>query len=152
LYAESPWLDVLKKLNRPGSQVGVLAASPQFLLDEHISQLRACDVSTFQMARTSQNERELLAALYGRPVSSKSKEDFLVVTMEMAAGVAFSEIIDRLWLTLADGRDLSSARSFSDLPWQSRAYLFVCFFSRSYEACPEPLLLKMLEITGGVPG
>ncbi len=152
LYAESPWLDVLKKLNRPGLQVGILAASPQFLLDEHKSQLRACNLWTFEMARTSQTERESLAALYGQSVSSKTEEDFLIVAMEMAAGVPFSEIIDRLWLTLADGRDLSSARSLSDLPWQVRAYLFVCFFSRAYEACPEPLLLKLLEMTGGVPG
>jgi hypothetical protein len=152
LYAESPWLDVLRKLNRPGLQVGVLAASPQFLLDEHKAQLRACELSTFEMARPSQNERESLAALYGRSVSSRAEEDFLVVAMEAAAGVPFSEIIDRLWLTLADGRDLSSARSLSDLPWQSRAYLFVCFFSRAYEACPETLLLRLLEITGGVSG
>ena len=152
LYAESPWLDVLKKLNRPGLQVGILAASPQFLLDEHKSQLRACDLSLFKMARTSPTERESLAALYGQPVSSKTEEDFLIVAMEMATGVSFHEIIERLWLTLADGRDLSAARSLSNLPWQMRAYLFVCFFSRAYEACPEPLLLKLLEMTGGVPG
>lgn len=152
LYAESPWLDVLKKLNRPGLRVGVLAASPQFLFDEHKSQLWACDLSTFKMARPSQNEAESLATLYGRSVSLKTEEDFLVMAMQMAAGVPFREIIDRLWLTLADGRDLSSARSLSDLPWQTRAYLFVCFFSRAYEACPEPLLLKVLEMTGGVSG
>ena len=153
LYAESPWLGVLRKLNRPGFQVGVLAASPQFLLDEHKAQFqRACDLETFEMARTSQHERESLAALYGRPVSSREEEDFLVVAMEAAAGISFREIIERLWQTLADGRDLSSARSLSDLPWQMRAYLFVCFFSRAYEACPEPLLLKLLEMTGGVPG
>jgi hypothetical protein len=152
LYAESPWLDVLKKLNRPGLQVGVLAASPQFLFDEHKSELRACDLKTFEMARTSQNERESLAALYGRSLSSKADRDFLVVAMEAAAGAPFNEIIERLWLTLADGRDLSSARILSDLPWQSRAYLFVCFFSRAYEACPEPLLLKLMELTGGVEG
>lgn len=153
LYAESPWLGVLRKLNRPGLQVGVLAASPQFLLDEHKAQLqRACDLATFEMARTSQHERESLATLYGRSVSSSAEEDFLIVAMEAAAGVAFHEIIERLWLTLADGRDLSAARSLSDLPWQTRAYLFVCFFSRAYEACPEPLLLRLLEMTGGVPG
>jgi hypothetical protein len=152
LYAESPWLDVLRKLNRPGLQIGVVAASPQFLLDEHKSQLRMCDLATFEMARTSQTERESLAAIYGRSVSSKPEKDFLVVAMEAAEGVPFHEIIERLWLTLADGRDLSSARSLSDLPWQTRAYLFVCFFSRAYEACPEPLLLKLLEMTGGVPG
>lgn len=152
LYAESPWLDVLRKLNRPGLQVGVLAASPQFLLDEHKAKLRMCDLATFDMARPSQHERESLAALYGRSVSSRAEEDFLVVAMEAAAGVPFREIIGRLWLTLADGRDLSSARSLSDLPWQSRAYLFVCFFSRAYEACPETLLLRLLEMTGGVSG
>ena len=151
LYAESPWLDVLKKLNRPGRKIGVLAASPQFLFDEHKLQLRACELSTFQMARTSQAERESLASLHGRPVSS-TEEDFLVVAMETATGESFDKITDRLWLTLADGRDLSSARSLSDLSWQIRAYLFVCFFSRAYEACPEPLLLKLLEMTGGVPG
>ncbi len=153
LYADSPWLDVLRKLNRPGLQVGVLAASPQFLLDEHKAQLlRSCDLKTFEMARTSQHERDSLAALYGRSVSSNAEEDFLIVAMEAATGFAFSEIIARLWLTLADGRDLSSARNLSDLPWQTRAYLFVCFFSRAYEACPEPLLLKLLEMTGGVLG
>ncbi len=152
LYAESPWLEVLRKLNRPGLQVGVLAASPQFLLDEHKAQLRACDLTTFEMARPSQHERESLAALYGRSVSSRAEDDFLVVAMEAAAGVPFRELIDRLWLTLADGRDLSSARNLSDLPWPTRAYLFVCFFSRAYEACPEPLLLKLLEMTGGVSG
>jgi hypothetical protein len=152
LHAESPWLDVLRKLNRPGLQVGVLAASPQLLLDEHKAKLRACDLTTFEMARISQRERESLAALYGRSVSSRAEEDFLVVAMEAAAGVPFREIIDRLWLTLGDGRNLSSARSLSDLPWQTRAYLFVCFFSRAYKACPETLLLKLLETTGGVPG
>jgi hypothetical protein len=152
LYAESPWLDVLKKLNRPGLRVGVLAASPQFLLDEHKAQLRACDLATFEMARPSQHERESLAALYGRSVSSQVEEDFLVVAMEAASGVPFRKIIRRLWLTLADGRDLSSARNLSDLPWQTRAYLFVCFFSRAYEACPETLLFKLLEMTGGVSG
>jgi hypothetical protein len=152
LYAESPWLDVLKKINRPGLQVGVLAASPQFLLDEHKSQLRACAVATFEMDRPSQHERESLAALYGRLAPrSKPEEDFLVVAMEAAAGIPFHEIIDRLWVTLADGRDLSYARNLSDLPWQSRAYLFVCFFSRVYQACPEPLLLELLKMTGGVP-
>lgn len=152
LYAESPWLDVLRKLNRPGLQVGVLAASTQFLLDEHKAKLRMCDLATFDMARPSLHERESLAALYGRSVSSRAEEDFLVVAMEAAAGIPFREIIDRLWLTLADGRDLSSARSLPDLPWQSRAYLFVCFFSRAYEACPETLLLRLLEMTGGVSG
>jgi hypothetical protein len=152
LYAESPWLEVLRKLNWPGLQVGVLAASPQFLLDEHKGQLRACDLTTFEMARTSQHERDSLAALYGRSVSSSAEDDFLVVAMEAAAGVSFREIIDRLWLTLADGRDLSYTRSLSDLPWQTRAYLFVCFFSRAYEGCPETLLLKLLEMTGGAPG
>jgi L-lactate utilization protein LutC len=152
LYAESPWLDVLKKLNRPGLKLGVLAASPQFLFNEHQGQLRAYESLTFEMARTSQRERESLAAVYGRAVSSGAEEDFLVVAMEAAAGVSFREIIDRLWLNLADGRDLSSARTLSDLPWQTRAYLFVCFFSRAYEACPEPLLLRLLEMTGGVPG
>jgi hypothetical protein len=152
LYADSPWITLLKKLNRPGLRIGVLAASPQFLLDEHKQQLRMCDLSIFEMARTSQIERESLAAIYGRQVSSESEEDFLIAAMQAATGVPFSEVIDRLWLTLADGRDLSSARSLSDLPWQSRAYLFVCFFSRSYAACPERLLLKLLEMTGGVPG
>lgn len=152
LYAESPWLDVLRKLNRPGLQVGGLAASPQFLLDEHKAKLRMCDLATFDMGRPSLHERESLAALYGRSVSSRAEEDFLVVAMEAAAGIPFREIIDRLWLTLADGRDLSSARSLPDLPWQSRAYLFVCFFSRAYEACPETLLLRLLEMTGGVSG
>lgn len=152
LYAESPWLDVLRKLNRPGLQVGVLAASPQFLLDEHKAKLRMCDLATFDMARPSQHERESLAALYGRSAASRAEEDFLVVAMEAAAGVSFHEIINRLWLTLADGRDLSSARSLPELPWQTRAYLFVCFFSRAYEACPETLLLRLLEMTGGISG
>lgn len=152
LYAESPWLEVLRKLNRPGLQVGVLAASPQFLLDEHKGQLRSCELTTFEIARTSQHERESLAVLYGRSVSSSAEDDFLVVAMEAAAGISFSEIIARLWLTLADGRDLSSARGLSDLPWQTRAYLFVCFFSRAYEGCPETLLLKLLEMTGGALG
>lgn len=152
LYADSPWLDVLRKLNRPGLQVGVLAASPQFLLDEHKAKLRSYDLATFEMAHPSQHERETLAALYGHSASSRAGEDFLVVAMEAAAGVSFREIIDRLWLTLADGRDLSSARSLSDLPWQTRAYLFVCFFSRAYEACPETLLLRLLEMTGGAAG
>lgn len=152
LYAESPWLDVLRKLNRPGLQVGVLAASPQFLLDEHRAQLRACELTTFEMARPSQHERESLATLYGRSVSSQVENDFLIVAMEAAAGIPFREITERLWLTLAGGRDLSSARSLSELPWQTRAYIFVCFFSRAYEACPETLLLKLLEMTGGVSG
>ncbi len=152
LYVESPWLAVLRQLNRPGLKVGVLAASPQFLFDEHSSQMLACDLATFEMARTSQRERESLAALYGRPVSSRDEEDFLIVAMEAAAGITFREIIDRLWLTLAGGRDLSAARVLSDLPWEIRAYLFVCFFSRAYGACPEPLLMKLLEMTGGVPG
>jgi hypothetical protein len=152
LYAESHWLDVLRKLNQPGLQVGVLAASPQFLLDEHKAKLRSYELTTFEIAHPSQHERETLAALYGHSVSSRAGEDFLVVAMEAAAGVTFHEIINRLWLTLADGRDLSATRSLSDLPWQTRAYLFVCFFSRAYEACPETLLLRLLEMTGGVPG
>jgi len=151
VYAGSPWLDVLKKLNRPGFRVGALAASPQFLLDEHkLELMRVCDVATVSMARISQGEREALAAVHGRPVSPTSEDDFLVVAMETAAGVSFVEIIERLWLTLADGRELSSARTLSDLPWEMRAYLFVCFFSRGYEACPEPLLQQLLEMTGGV--
>jgi len=152
LYGDSPWITLLKKLNRPGLRIGVLAASPQFLLDEHKQQLRMCDLSVFEMARTSQTERESLAAIYGRRVSSSFEEDFLIAAMQAATGVPFGEVIDRLWLTLADGRDLSSSRSLSDLPWQTRAYMFVCFFSRSYAACPERLLLKLLEMTGGVPG
>lgn len=150
LYAESPWLSVLAKLNRPGLQVGVLAASPQFLFEEHKSQLRSCEVSPFEMSRISQTERESLATLYGRSVSSRAEDDFLVAAMEAAAGISFRDIIERLWLTLSNGLNLSSAGQLSDLPWQTRAYLFVCFFSRAYEACPEPLLLKLLEMTGGV--
>jgi hypothetical protein len=150
VYAGSPWLAVLQKLNRPGLRVGVLAASPQFLLEEHKSELRACRVKPFSMARISEGEREALAAVHGRTVTHRSEDDFLVVAMEAAAGVSFSEIIERLWLTLADGRDLSSARRLDDLPWEMRAYLFVCFFSRAYESCPEPLLHKLLEISGGV--
>ena len=152
LYVESPWFAVLRTLNRPGLQVGVLAASPQFLYDEHMSKLRACELWPFGMNRTSPTEHESLATLYGRSVSSGTEDDFLVVAMEAAAGIPFRDIIDRLWLTLADGRDLSSARILSDLPWQTRAYLFVCFFSRAYAACPEPLLLKLLDKTGGVAG
>ncbi|MBV9923712.1 MAG: hypothetical protein JOZ96_01630 [Acidobacteria bacterium] len=153
LYADSPWLDVLRKLNRPGLQVGVVAATPQFLLDEHEGRLgRVCDFEKFGMARTSRRERESLAALYERSTPLKEEEDFLIVAMEAAAGVTFDKIIDRLWLTLADGSALPAARNLSDLPWQTRAFLFVCYFSRAYEACPEPLLLKLLEISGGVPG
>jgi hypothetical protein len=152
LYAESQWFEVLVKLNRPGLRVGVLSATPKFLLDEHEGKLKAVENWRFEMGGPSPRERESLAALYGRAQLFKSEEDFLVVAMEAAAGIPFREIIERLWRTLADGRDLSGARVFSDLPWQVRAYIFACFFSKDYDACPEPLLLKGLEITGSAPG
>jgi hypothetical protein len=39
LYSDSPWIAILKKLNRPGLRISVLAACPQMLFDSHKGRL-----------------------------------------------------------------------------------------------------------------
>jgi tetratricopeptide (TPR) repeat protein/GTPase SAR1 family protein len=154
LYAESGWFDVFKRLNRPNLIAGILSATPQFLFDGHKHALRPLNHREYPIAPPSRAERTQLADLFRskRQFDDRSDDDFLVLTIELAAGVSFDEIIDRLWTTLADGRDLGGFHTFESLPWQVRAFVFVCFFSRVYEQCPEPLLREALQLSGGVEG
>ena len=82
--------------------------------------------------------------LYGRTTTAlMSTDDFLVITMEAAAGLPFDEIIKRLWLTLNDGKPIPD--DWEAAAWPLRAFMAVCFFHRAYLACPEPILRLVLK-------
>jgi ABC-type cobalamin/Fe3+-siderophores transport system ATPase subunit len=152
LFDGSEWVELLNRLAAHAPRIAVVAPSPQFLYDRHQRQLRGpVQRHTFQVAPPSVDERVRLARLHGRDELSPhmAEGDFLVLSMEAAAGVSFDKIIQRLWETLNGGSPIAAAE-FPQLSWPVRAYMVTCFFHRAYVPCPEPLLRAALEASGGV--
>jgi len=155
LYADSNWPDVLRKLATPGGvgRIAVLAASPTFLYDRYNARLgRRVHTTEFHIAPPSNDERRELDRLYGNTSSElvQAEDDFFVLAMQRAAGDSFDGIINRLWETLNNGQPILRQTKFEEYPWAVRAFLTTCFFHRTYEPCPEPILRAVLECNGGI--
>lgn len=102
-FAESGWVDLLRRLGKKSRRVAVLGASPEYLYKEFgLASGRQIDCQTFFLDRPREIERKALAQLHGRDPKAFAErdEDFLVLAMEASAGVAFDTIIDRIWITL----------------------------------------------------
>ena len=153
LSADSNWPDVLRKLANPGGRIAVLAASPTFLYDLFNGQLRGrVSKSEFHIAPPSDDEQRELDRFYGYPSSKPAQagDDFLALAMQRAAGDSFDGIINRLWETLNNGQPILRQTKFEEYPWTVRAFLVTCFFHRTYDPCPEPILRAVLECSGGI--
>lgn len=148
LYGDSPWIQVLRRLNRPGLRVSVLAPCPQILFDRHRGSLPFGVVKHQSIGPPTNEERAEMRKLYGRAADVvSSSEEFLVITMEAAAGIPFDDIMRRLWLTLNDGKAIveDDALGWGTLAWTLRAFMVVCYFHRAGVTCPEPVLRTVLE-------
>nr|CEL18680.1 hypothetical protein [Kibdelosporangium sp. MJ126-NF4]CTQ98164.1 hypothetical protein [Kibdelosporangium sp. MJ126-NF4] len=151
-FANSGWVGLLQALGRPQHQgISVLGASPDFLFQRFAHRLpgRQVLVRTFEMSRPSTAEREQLAVLHHLEGASSlsSDEDLLVVAMEAAAGQSFSEIMERMWMTLNGGVPVDPATDIRRLPWPVVAFAVICHFHRYYVLCPESLLHEFLSNT-----
>ncbi|MFC6020419.1 hypothetical protein ACFP2T_30145 [Plantactinospora solaniradicis] len=153
LFAESQWDVLLKRVaslgaSRGGAGVGVIAASPTFLMDSygHTIRDRRIHLEFYQLESPTQQERRDLAVAFNREESSFSNrdDDFIVLAMEAATGISFNEIIGRIWETLNDGLAISTRARARDLPWTVRALMIVAFFHRYATTCPEDLLRASL--------
>lgn len=137
LFGDSPWIPVLKKLNRPGLMVAVLAPCPQMLFDQHKGSIPIGVIRDFRIGPPTEAERTEMRRLYGR-------------TTDAAAGLPFDEIMRRLWQTLNDGQP--QPEDWNAATWTLRAFMVVAFFHRAYAACPEPILRAVLATSpGGQP-
>ena len=148
----SRWPELLRGLSRGSPAVVVLAATPDFLLQQHRHELHdVAPLPAFELARPDAAERAALARLYpGLDEALQSGDEaLLVLAMQAATGSSFDEIIRGQWRTLAGGRDLPSDTLGRDLPWQVAAFWLVVFFHRAYAACPLPLIEGVL---GARPG
>ncbi len=152
-FDDSEWPGLLQKLAaRPGGRIAALTASPEFLYSRYEARLRGpIHKHRFDVRPPTKQERDRFAQLYGRdPTQWRATEgDFLVMAMEAAAGIPFDSIVDRLWITLNDGKPFPPEGDLSQLPWTVRALLLVSFFHRGYVACPESLLHAALVESGG---
>ena len=152
LFEESGWIDLLHKLKRPGLRVSVLAATPRFLFDRFKNRLGKLKVHRFDVSGASREEKSSLARAFGRDEKTfgTDTDDFLVLSIEAAAGSPFDTIMDRLWITLNSGVPFGNPDNpINAFPWPLRAFLIVCFFHRLYLPCLEPLLKAALDLTGG---
>lgn len=142
LYGDSEWPQLLGDLAAPRAQIGVLAASPTLLYEQHSHLMRGrIETTEFRMDSPSDAERKSLGRLYNQSSSVHAgADDFLVLCMEHAAGVKFDTIIERLWETLNDGNPISPSVEYDDYPWPVRAFLLTCFFHRAYIPCPEAII------------
>ena len=151
-FAESGWVDLLRRLGKMSRRVAVLGASPEYLYREFGYALagRQVDCRTLLLPRPLEIERRALAQLHGRDpeVFAKREEDFLVLVMEASAGISFDTIIDRIWMTLNHGLPINPNIYPQDLPWTVRAYLVACYFHRFYLRCPEILMRAILSHSG----
>ncbi len=144
LYGGSPWVEVLRKLNRPTLRIAVLAPSPQMLFDMHRNSITFGVVRHHGIGAPTESERAEMKRLWGRDSSALlSSDEFLVITMEAAANLPFDEIMRRLWQTLNDGNPMPD--DWETAAWPLRAFLIVAFFHRAYAGCPEPLLRTVLS-------
>ena len=148
LYGDSPWVPVLKRLNRPGLRIAVLAPCPQMLFDMHRGSIPFGVLRHRSIGTPTEVERNEMKRLYSRGTKALSNSDeFLVIAMEAAAGVSFDELIRRLWQTLNGGFPIPDH-------WDSaaitlRAFMAVAFFHRAYVGCPEPILRRVLGTRPG---
>jgi tetratricopeptide (TPR) repeat protein len=151
LKAESEWIVLLKHLKRPGLQLSVIAPTPDFLYHSHQHDIRGMQTHIFPVEPPSAVERKKLAGLYGRTLNANEAvpDDFLVMVAEAAEGKRFPEIMVRLWETLNNGHPIKSDAPFKDLPWQVRAFWFVCALHRTSAPCPLPVLQAALALSGG---
>lgn len=151
LFEESGWIDLLVHLKQPGFRVAAIAATPDFLYQRYRSQLSKLCCSEFAVAPPSPQEKQRFAGMYGRDISTfgEDSDDFLVMVAEAESGEQFPEIMERLWQTLNGGRSFDHNISFTELPWEVRAFWFVCFMHRCYTLCPLPNLKAALELSGG---
>ncbi|MFE7628908.1 hypothetical protein, partial [Kocuria sp. NPDC057446] len=156
LFANSGWADFLKKLarriqSRGHVEVGIIAASPTFLLDAYGYAIRDHHIHrvNYELEAPSVAEREDLAAAFGRdPSYFKNREDdFIVLAMEAAADTSFDDIIARIWSTLNDGNVIDSRVRPDQLLWLVRALMVVAYFHRFSMSCPVELLVKSLSIS-----
>ena len=149
LFGDSPWIPVLKRLNRPGLKVAVLAPCPQMLFDQHKGSVPIGVIREFRIGPPTEAERTEMRRLYGRKTDAlMTADEFLVITMEAAAGLPFDEIMRRLWQTLNDGQP--PPEDWNAAAWTLRAFMVVAFFHRAYAACPEPILRAVLASSPGV--
>jgi len=150
LYDDSGWIDLLVYLKQPGFQLAVIAASPDFLYQQHHSQLTNLACSEFLMRPPNLVEKQRIAEVFDRDIKTfDDSDDFLVMIAEAESGVEFSRIMQRLWQTLNKGRSFDTNISFDRLPWQVRAFWFVCFIHRFYALCPLSNLKAALTLSGG---
>ncbi len=151
LFGDSPWIPVLKRLNRPGLKVAVLAPCPQILFDQHRGSVPFGVVKDFKIGPPTETERTEMRRLYGRKTDAlMTADEFLVITMEAAADLPFDEIMRRLWQTLNDGQPPPG--DWNAAAWTLRAFMVVAYFHRAYAGCPEPILRAVLAASlGGQP-
>ena len=154
LSAESEWIELLQRLNRPGLQLAVITPSPDFLFHSHQHELRGVQAYTFPVNPPSAAEKRAFAHLYGHALNESKDlpDDFLVMVGEAAEGKPFPEVMQRLWETLNGGQGISRDASFKDLPWPVRAFWLVCELHRTYTPCPLPILQAALTQSGGTGG
>lgn len=151
LFAESGWIDLLIHLKQPGFQVAVIAATPNFLWQQYRSQLTKVSCTPFVMRPPTPHEKQRFAEIYDLDVATfgQHSDDFLAMVAEAESGEHFPQIMDRLWQTLNHGRPFDSNVSFRELPYEVRAFWFVCFIHRCYTLCPMANLKAALELSGG---
>jgi len=150
-FANSGWAEFLQLLARPNHQnIAVFGASPTFLYKSYGYTIRGKQIrdEVLELTRPSRSERGELAELYGRDRSefSRRDEDFLVLAMEAAFGQTFKDIIERIWTTLNGGRSIDPNLAPTQLAWQIRAFLIVCYLHRNYVLCPTELLREALRV------
>ncbi|MDP2317139.1 MAG: hypothetical protein Q8P41_29900 [Pseudomonadota bacterium] len=148
LGAESGWPHLLTLLARVTSRVVVLAATPDFLFERHRGKFAGVHVLPSLVVETpSLDEREDFARLHpeaGLDPIACGGDDLLVLAMKAATGEQFDDLIRRIWMTLADQRQLSPDAVGHEIPWQVAAFLVVTFLQRADVACPELLLGAVL--------
>ena len=152
-FANSGWDLLLETLARPNySGIAVLGASPTYLYETYGRPLSGHQIvlSNFVLGATTNNERLSLAEMYGvrsDPAIDRAigrHEDLLVFAMETASGSSFTEIIERIWSTLNDGRAIGPTSAMADVEWPVMAFLLTTYLHRHYVMCPESLLRAYL--------
>jgi energy-coupling factor transporter ATP-binding protein EcfA2 len=152
-FANSGWDLLLETLARPNySGIAVIGATPTYLYETYGRLLAGHQVvlKTFPLGSTTSNERQLLAEMYGvgnDPSIHRAigrHEELLVFAMETASGSSFSEIIERIWSTLNDGRAIGPKTAVADVEWPVMAFLLTSYLHQHYVMCPESLLRAFL--------
>jgi hypothetical protein len=147
-FANSGWGEFLITLARNiRNGVAVVGATPTYLFDTFgVTRVGRNKVNRFSLSAPTALDLERLATVYEIPIERvrhRREDELIVVAMEIAFGVPFDEIIDRLWITLNNGIPIRGAR-LEDLTWVLRAFLVTCFLHRYYVICPESLMRSSL--------